>query len=64
VQQITAASHEQRTGVEQITQAMCQLDQIAQQKASAAETLSSTANQLSLKAEELMAAVDFFKIRS
>ncbi|HNW34210.1 MAG TPA: methyl-accepting chemotaxis protein, partial [Candidatus Ozemobacteraceae bacterium] len=46
VQEISAASHEQTTGVEQINKAIQQLDQVIQQNAGASEELASTAEEM------------------
>ncbi len=62
VQEISAASIEQRTGVEQVNKAMQQLDQVIQQNASAAEEMSSTSEELSSQAEQLLETVEFFNI--
>ncbi len=62
VQEISAASVEQRTGVEQVNKAMQQLDQVIQQNASAAEEMSSTSEELSSQAEQLLETVEFFNI--
>ena len=50
VQEISAASTEQNSGVEQINIALQQLDQIVQQNAAAAEEMSSTAEKLTAQA--------------
>jgi methyl-accepting chemotaxis protein len=60
VQEISAASREQRASAEQINSAIQQLNKVTQQNAGAAEEMSSTAEELSSEAEELRAAVDFF----
>ncbi len=62
VQEISAASGEQNSGVEQINKAIQQLDQVIQQNAGAAEEMSSTAEELSSQAEHLQSAVEFFKV--
>ncbi len=61
VQEISAASREQDTGVVQINKAIQQLDQVIQQNASASEEMASTAEELSSHAEQLQSAVDFFQ---
>ncbi len=60
VQEITAASNEQNTGAAQINQAIQQLDLVIQQNASASEELSSTANNLTGQAEQLLNIMAFF----
>ena len=62
VQEISAASQEQSTGVVQINKALQQLDQTVQQNASASEELASTAEELSSQAEQLRATIDFFQL--
>jgi len=62
VQEITAASHEQNTGAEQINAAIQQLNQVVQQNATASEQLSSTAEELSDQAVQLQEIIGFFKI--
>ncbi|EKO39685.1 MAG: methyl-accepting chemotaxis protein, partial [Solidesulfovibrio magneticus str. Maddingley MBC34] len=62
VQEISAASQEQGSGVVQINKALQQLDQTVQQNASASEELASTAEELSGQAEQLRATIAFFQI--
>ncbi len=62
VQEISAASQEQSTGVVQINRALQQLDQTVQQNASASEELASTAEELSGQAEQLRATIAFFQL--
>ncbi len=62
VQEISASSNEQRTGVEQANKALQQLDQVIQQNASAAEEMASTSEELSSQADQLKSTIDFFKI--
>ncbi len=64
VQEISAASGEQRSGSEQVNRAIAQLDQVTQQNASQAEEMSSMAEELSSQAEQLQASVSFFKVSS
>jgi len=61
VQEISAASKEQNTGVGQVNKAVQQLDQVVQQYAAASEELSSTAEELSAQAEGLQSTVGFFR---
>jgi len=62
VQEISAASEEQSSGVGQINTAMAQLNQITQQNASASEELAATAEEMSGQAEQLQQTMSFFKI--
>ncbi|MDH5692998.1 MAG: methyl-accepting chemotaxis protein [Gammaproteobacteria bacterium] len=62
VQEITAASAEQSSGVSQVNGAMGQLDKVAQTNAAASEELAATAEELSAQAEHLQATVGFFKL--
>ncbi len=62
VEEITAASGEQSTGIGQISDAMSQLDKATQQSASASEELAATAEELSGQAEQLQQAVAFFRL--
>ncbi|MBF0368165.1 MAG: methyl-accepting chemotaxis protein [Magnetococcales bacterium] len=62
VQEISAASSEQNTGVAQINQAISQLDQVIQQNAGASEEMAATAEELSSQADMLSDAISFFKL--
>jgi methyl-accepting chemotaxis protein len=62
VQEISAASEEQASGVEQINMAMTQLNQITQQNASSGEELAATAEEMSNQAAQLQQAMSFFTI--
>jgi methyl-accepting chemotaxis protein len=62
VQEITAASEEQSTGVAQINTAVTQLSQTTQQNASSSEELAATAEELSGQAEQLQETMAFFKL--
>jgi len=62
VQDITIASEEQDTGVNQIGLGMDQLNQVTQQTASASEELASTSESLSDQAQQLQEQIEFFKI--
>lgn len=63
VEEITAASEEQAGGINQISNAMTQLDQATQQNASMSEELAATAEEMSAQAEKLQQAVAFFKLQ-
>ncbi len=62
VQEITAASEEQSTGVGQVNSAMNQLNQATQQNASASEELAATAEEMSGQAEQLQRLMGFFTL--
>jgi methyl-accepting chemotaxis protein len=62
VQEITAASEEQSSGVGQINAAVNQLNQTTQQNASSSEELAATAEEMSGQAEQLQQAMSFFKL--
>jgi methyl-accepting chemotaxis protein len=64
VQEISSASAEQTTGVQQINKAIQQLDQVIQQNASASEEMSATSEELAAQAEQLKTAIAFFKLKS
>jgi methyl-accepting chemotaxis protein len=61
VQEISASSGEQKNGSDQINKAIQQLDQVIQQNASASEEMAATTQSLASQAEQLQAAVAFFK---
>jgi methyl-accepting chemotaxis protein len=61
VQEISAASAEQSSGIGQINEAMTQLDTATQQNASASEELAATSEEMSGQAAQLQQAVAFFK---
>jgi methyl-accepting chemotaxis protein len=62
VQEITAASEEQSSGVGQINSAVGQLSQTTQQNASSSEELAATAEEMSGQAEQLQQLMSFFKL--
>ncbi len=62
VQEISAASEEQASGVAQINTAMIQLNQVTQQNASSSEELAATAEEMSGQAEQLQQAMSFFTV--
>ncbi|ARN21689.1 methyl-accepting chemotaxis protein [Piscinibacter gummiphilus] len=62
VQEITAASEEQTSGVGQINAAVSQLSQTTQQNASSSEELAATSEEMSSQAEQLQQAMSFFKL--
>ena len=62
IQEISAASQEQRTGAGQITQAMQQLDSATQGYAATAEEIAATAEELASQAEQVKSTVAFFQL--
>ncbi len=62
VQEINAASIEQSSGINQINEAMRQLDKATQQNAASAEELAATSEELNGQATQLQHAVAFFKL--
>ena len=64
VEEITAASGEQASGIAQINSAMSQLDKATQQNASSSEELAATAEELSGQAGQLQETMSFFRIDS
>ncbi len=62
VQEITAASEEQTSGLSHISTAMGQLNQVTQQNAAASEELAATAEEMSGQAGALQQLMDFFKV--
>jgi methyl-accepting chemotaxis protein len=64
VQEISAASEEQSSGVAQINSAVQQLSQTTQQNAASSEELAATAEEMSSQAEQLQHTMGFFKFDS
>ncbi len=62
VQEISAASSEQSSGVGQINVAVSQLNQTTQQNASSSEELAATAEEMSSQADQLQQTMAFFKL--
>jgi methyl-accepting chemotaxis protein len=62
VAEIAAASHEQATGIEQVSKAMTQMDQVTQTNSGQTEELSSTAEELSSTAEQLQGLTAQFEL--
>ncbi|MBY0238761.1 MAG: MCP four helix bundle domain-containing protein [Burkholderiaceae bacterium] len=62
VQEISAASEEQASGVAQINSAVQQLSQTTQQNAASSEELAATAEEMSGQAEQLQRTMAFFKV--
>jgi len=62
VQEISAASEEQSSGVGQINSAMQQLDKVTQQNAAGSEELAATAEQMQAQSSNLQNVVGFFQL--
>ncbi len=62
IKEIAAASREQKTGADQINQAMQMLNTITQENASESDRLTSSSEQLSYLANSLKEVIAFFKI--
>ena len=62
VAEIAAASREQTTGLDQVTQALGEMDKVTQQNAASAEESSAAASELSTQSEELTSLVSAFNL--
>jgi methyl-accepting chemotaxis protein len=62
VQEVSAASSEQASGVAQINRALTGVDEVTQRNASAAEALAATARDMAAQAASLKQAVEFFRV--
>ena len=62
VQEISAASDEQSTGMQQINTAVSQLNGVTQQNASASEELAATSEEMNAQAQQLLESVSRFKL--
>lgn len=62
VQEISAASAEQNTGINQVNQAIIQLDAVTQQNATAAEELASASEEIASQATMLQQMINYFKV--
>ena len=60
--EISAASNEQRQGIEQINQAITQMDEVTQQNASLVEEAAGAAKSLEEETESLNLLIDVFKV--
>jgi methyl-accepting chemotaxis protein len=60
--EISSASHEQSAGIEQVNQAIIQMDQVTQQNAALVEQAAAAAASLNDQADGLKAAIGVFKI--
>ncbi len=63
VQEIAAASIEQRNGVGQVNMAIQELNSVTQQSASTSEELASSSEELASQAEELNQLIDYFRMK-
>lgn len=64
VQEITAASLEQDSGANQISNALNQLSQVTQQNTAGAEEMASSTEELSSQAEQLKEMISFFNVNN
>ncbi|MFA7282783.1 MAG: hypothetical protein WC100_22070, partial [Sterolibacterium sp.] len=62
VTEISNASKEQSSGIEQVTQAVSQMDEVTQQNAALVEEAAAAAESLEEQARGLMQAVGMFKL--
>ena len=62
VREVSAASREQSTGIEQTNKALQDLERVTQQNATAAEEMAATAGELSNQAQRLQSAIAFFQL--
>jgi aerotaxis receptor len=60
--EITAASQEQSSGIDQVNQAVMQMDEVTQQNAALVEEAAAAAESLEQQARELTGAISIFKI--
>ena len=60
--EISAASNEQSTGIEQINQAVTQMDEVTQQNAALVEEAAAASESLSEEAQHLSQSVSVFKL--
>lgn len=62
--EIASASDEQRRGIEQVAQAVSQMDSVTQQNAGLVEEAASATGQLAMQADNLSACVAFLSLKS
>jgi methyl-accepting chemotaxis protein len=62
--EITAASQEQSTGIEQVNQAIAQMDQVTQQNAALVEEAAAAAQSMQEQAANLVEAVSVFRLEA
>ena len=60
--EITAASQEQSSGIDQVNQAVMQMDEVTQQNAALVEEAAASAESLENQAKELSGAISIFKV--
>lgn len=60
--EITAASQEQSSGIEQVNQAVTQMDEVTQQNAALVEEAAASAESLEHQAKDLAGAISIFKV--
>lgn len=60
--EITAASQEQSSGIEQVNQAVTQMDEVTQQNAALVEEAAASAESLENQAKDLTGAISIFKV--
>ncbi|MCY1563116.1 hypothetical protein D9M68_1006030 [compost metagenome] len=61
IREIAAAGVEQQTGIEQVNQAVSQMDQVTQQNAALVEEAANAAQSLQQQADRLAESVSLFK---
>lgn len=61
VAEMTAASHEQASGIEQVNKAILQMDQMTQENAALVEHTAATSQSMGQKAQELRKLIGFFR---
>lgn len=61
VRAVTMASHEQNAGIDQVNQAVTNLDTVVHGNAAASEELASTAEELRAQAERMLQVMEFFR---
>ena len=62
--EITAASQEQSSGIEQVNEAVTKMDEVTQQNAALVEEAAASAESLENQAMDLAGAISIFKVRS
>jgi methyl-accepting chemotaxis protein len=62
--EVTTASRDQTSGIDQVNQAICQMDTVTQQNAALVEEAAAAAQSLQQQAETLVHSVRIFKLRS
>jgi methyl-accepting chemotaxis protein len=62
IEQISQASKEQATGIDQVTSAVGHLDEVTQQNAAMVHQSTQAASQLALRANRLAEAISVFRV--